>query len=182
MSTTTAELAYEDQVRRRMIDAIRRFGCWCTYVFGDDMPCDCHECAALGPAQPDPGDPEGSGDHPAFCYTTGLHGIGHPEFIVHALDQEASARVLNEATHMVLHGRDFTPGEQLTVGGLVVTVEAVPNPGDIFFVANDFYERPPEASVAGLQLTWADERGAFPWEPECSPGAKLQPRPGSYTA
>nr|WP_068427546.1 DUF4262 domain-containing protein [Piscicoccus intestinalis] len=135
MSTTTAELAYEDQVRRRMIDAIRRFGCWCTYVFGDDMPCDCHECAALGPAQPDPGDPEGSGDHPAFCYTTGLHGIGHPEFIVHALDQEASARVLNEATHMVLHGRDFTPGEQLTVGGLVVTVEAVPNPGDIFFVA-----------------------------------------------
>ena len=38
MSTTTAELAYEDQVRRRMIDAIRRFGCWCTYVFGDDMP------------------------------------------------------------------------------------------------------------------------------------------------
>ncbi|MDO5628073.1 MAG: DUF4262 domain-containing protein [Mobilicoccus sp.] len=180
MRTTAAEVAYEDQMRRRMIDGIRRMGCWCTYVFGDGDACECEECGELGP--PPGAVVPSTTPRPPFCYTTGLHGIGHPELIVHALSQSDSGHLLNVATQRVLRGSDFLPGEVVDLDGLLVTVEEVPNPGAIFFVANDFYGRPPHASVEGLQLTWADETGAFPWDDHCSPWARTQPRPGEYRA
>lgn len=37
-------------------------------------------------------------------------------------------------------------------------------------------------AVAGLQLTWADERGRYPWTPGCTGMARRQPRPGKFRA
>lgn len=61
-------------------------------------------------------------------------------------------------------------------------VEDIPSPGEIFFASNDFYQRPPEFSVRGLQLTWTDERGRFPWEGDSLLDPTRQPRPGNFRA
>lgn len=38
MRTSASEVAYEDRMRRRMIDGIRRMGCWRTYVLATVTP------------------------------------------------------------------------------------------------------------------------------------------------
>jgi hypothetical protein len=64
----------------------------------------------------------------------------------------------------------------------VLAVEELPNPGEVLFSANRFYQRPDEFSVPAYQLTWALPGGIFPWdhaygcEPDC------QPRPGEWRA
>ena len=60
-----------------------------------------------------------------------------------------------------------------------ILAEAVPNPGDIVFVANDYYRRPAEVSVPVIQLTYPDDEGRFPWDPGCTSN---QPRPGEFSA
>ncbi len=62
-----------------------------------------------------------------------------------------------------------------------VVPETVPNPGEIVFGANSFYDRPPAASVPVLQLTYDDTGGRFPWDEGHLP-PDLQPRPGSFQA
>ncbi|MGZ4591463.1 MAG: DUF4262 domain-containing protein, partial [Actinomycetes bacterium] len=86
---------------------------------------------------------------------------------------------------LVIAGRDFVPGEQLSapeLPGAVVVVEVLPNGGEILFAANRFYGRPDTASVPAYQLTWADAGGAFPWDSGYTAGESSQPRPGTWRA
>ena len=62
-----------------------------------------------------------------------------------------------------------------------VIPEEVPNPGEIVFEANRFYQRPNEASVPVLQLTYTDKNGRYPWDEGCL-RPELQPRPGTWRA
>jgi len=59
--------------------------------------------------------------------------------------------------------------------------EEVPNPGDIVFAANNFYQRPDEYSVPVLQLSYDDNNGLFPWDDGYA-APELQPRPGTFRA
>ena len=92
--------------------------------------------------------------------------------------------MLNKVGGMVLDDRDLLPGEVLCDddGTPVITVELLPNPADVLFSANRFYQRPDEFSVPAYQLTWALDGGIFPWDPgyACDPGC--QPRPGTWRA
>jgi hypothetical protein len=121
---------------------------------------------------------------PGFGYTVGLFGLGHPELVVVGLDHERAHAVLTRMTRLVLGGRNLVPGETFADddGRDVLVVEALPNPGDILFTANRFYQRPDEFSVPALQLTWSDDRGAFPWDPGFGSDVDRQPRPGTWRA
>ncbi len=122
-------------------------------------------------------------DEPSFGYTVGLFGLGHPELVAVGLDYDTAGRLLNKVAALVVDGRDLVPGEVLRDddGVPVITVEVVPNPGEILFSANRFYQRPDEYSVPAFQLTWALDGGIFPWdEGYCDPGC--QPRPGTWSA
>ena len=129
----------------------------------------------------------GAGDdpgEPAFGYTIGLFGLGHPELIVVGLGAETTHGILDRVAGMVANGRDLVPGELLTwddwEGRLFV--EECPNPGEVVLGANRWYQRPEEYSVPALQLAWTHREGTLPWEagypcvPEC------QPRPGTWRA
>jgi hypothetical protein len=122
-------------------------------------------------------------DEPAFAYTIGLFGLGHPELVVVGLDHRASHDLLGRAAELVAAGRDLVAGEVLPLaGGEPVVVEELPNPGEVVLGANRFYQRPAEVSVPVYQLTWAHPGGAFPWDGgyACEPGC--QPRPGTWRA
>jgi hypothetical protein len=121
---------------------------------------------------------------PAFGYTIGLFGLGHPELVVVGLSPEGTHGILGRVAETVADGRDLVAGELLTWldwdGRLVV--EGMPNPGDVVLGANRFYERPAEHSVPAYQLTWAHADGLFPWDEGCSCGPDCQPRPGTWRA
>jgi hypothetical protein len=122
-------------------------------------------------------------DEPGFGYTVGLFGLGHPELVVVGLGYEACTGVLNRVARMVLDGRNLVPGEVLPDDdGQGLFTEVVPNPGEILFSANRFYERPDEYSVPAFQLTWAHPGGIFPWDPRYPCGPECQPRPGMWRA
>lgn len=76
------------------------------------------------------------------------------------------------------------PDVEMTASGWSrrFVAEAVPNPGDIAFNANRFYQRPPEFSVPLLQLSYPDRRGRLPSDPSYSGSRKRQPRPGEWDA
>ncbi len=128
--------------------------------------------------------PGEDGDEPAFGYTVGLFGLGHPELVVVGLSSEGTHRMLNGAADLVVHGRDLVPGEVVRHddGQPVFVVEVVPNPGEILFSANRFYQRPDEYSVPAFQLTWAHRNGSFPWDDAYPCGPECQPRPGTWRA
>jgi hypothetical protein len=157
---TTAWLDQEDARTARLI---REHRYTVTYVWSD---------APAGPGEP------------AFGYTTGLFGLGHPELVVVGVGSAAAHSMLGEAARLVLDGRDLVPGEHLTwphrPGGLVV--EALPNPGEILYCANRFYARPDEQSVPAYQLTWPHADGLFPWDDGYRCGPECQPRPGTWRA
>lgn len=117
-----------------------------------------------------------------FAYTVGLFGIAHPELVVVGLDTSESSRALTGAARLVLSGGRIMPGLEMTVPGWNrrCVAEAVPNPGDIVLLANDFYQRPPEFSVPVLQLSYPDRRGRFPSDPSYSGSRTRQPRPGTW--
>lgn len=153
--------AWLDQEDAYTAQVIRRHGVYIQYVHGD-----------------------GRRQSPAFAYTVGLYGIGHPELLAVGLDPETAGPLLNEVADGVRAGRDLVPGELLTFAQWAhrVTVEAVPNPGEIAFAANRFYERPDEVSVPLLQLTYDDRNGRFPWEDGYANPSWVQPRPGLFHA
>lgn len=183
--STPALAAWQDQNRRAMTDAIRSRGCWNTYV-SDEVVCAC--CAAVGNrAQRRAAGRRGRGRHgrdsrSPFCYTTGMFGVGHPELLVFGLGMDDAGRLLNTLVHGVLHGSDLTAGEELSPPGWGrrLLVEQLPNPGQILYQANAYYDRPAGDSVPALQLTWTDVLGRYPWDAAYS-GAP-QPRPGTFTA
>jgi hypothetical protein len=123
-------------------------------------------------------------DEPPFGYTVGLFGLGHPELVVVGLEYEDACGLLNKVGGMVLEERDLLPGEVLhdDDGTPVITVELLPNPAEVIFSANRFYQRPDEFSVPAYQLTWALDGGIFPWDPAYACGPECQPRPGTWRA
>ena len=123
-------------------------------------------------------------DGPPFAHTVGLHGMGHPELLVFGLGMESAQRLLNRFSHEVLEGRHFLAGERVDDPGDCrhhVVFEEIPNPQEILFGANRFYRLPKAFSVDGLQVTYADCKGRFPWDEGCE-YIDLQPRPGEYGA
>jgi hypothetical protein len=129
----------------------------------------------------------GAGDgpgEPAFAYTVGLFGLGHPECVIVGVGHDNAHGILGHVATDVADGRNLVPGELLTWpewGGRIV-VENVPNPGEIVLAANRFYERPAEYSVPAFQLTWCHPDGSFPWDPGWDCGPECQPRPGTWRA
>jgi hypothetical protein len=122
-------------------------------------------------------------DEPAFGYTIGLFGLGHPELVVVGLSPDLAHHLLDRVALAVVEGRDLLAGEVLTWADHEsgVLVETLPLPGDVVLSANRFYERPVEYSVPAYQLTWGHD-GSFPWEDghPCAP--TCQPRPGTWRA
>lgn len=149
-------IAWNDQEDRRVTETIRHYGCFLQAV-------------------------EGDADGPPFCYTVGLFGIGHPELIVFGLDPESAGHTLNWFFERIRRGEDLTAGQIVCApdGGPRFLVEIFPDPGTALYAANRHYQRPREASVPALQLTW-DVEGAFPWDPGYPYPPTLQPRPGEY--
>lgn len=170
--------AWLDQEDKHTADTIRKHGVYIQYVGGDRCSC----CDSVGPA-PGAGEDD-ERRQPPFAYTVGLFGIGHPELAVVGVDPGTAAAVLNDVSARVHAGSDLVPGEVLAFDGWThrVTVETVPNPGEIVFAANRFYQRPDAYSVPLLQLTYDDRRGRFPWDDGYANPAGVQPRPGEWRA
>jgi hypothetical protein len=161
--------AWLDQEDARIAAVIREHGWAITYVGGDT--CNYPGCEAP------------PGDGPTFGYTTGLFGLGHPELLVFGLDAHDAAGLLNTLGERIREGEALLPGVMITVANWPhrVIPEEVPNPGEIVFEANRFYQRPSLFSVRVFQLTYDDERGRFPWD-EGFESPETQPRPGSFQA
>ena len=153
--------AWLDQQDSLVADNIRRHGWHTEFVFGEE-----------------------DDEDTSFAYTVGLFGWGHPELLIFGVSPHTAAAVLNELGDRVRAGGDLVPGMVLTLhtGSRRVVDESVPNPGHIVFTANRHYQRPDEASVPVLQLTWDDQVGLFPWEAGYSLPAWIQPRPGTFSA
>lgn len=126
---------------------------------------------------------EESGE-PPFGYTVGLFVMGHPELVVVGLGYDLTGDMLNTVGAMVRDGDQLVPGQVLEDddGTPVITVEELPNPGDVLFAANRFYERPDEFSVPALQLVWALDGGIFPWDDDYPHDPDCQPLPGTWHA
>ena len=160
--------AFRDQHDAKTVDNIRSHGWHIEYVMGDlCVDAECTTCDRQG--------------FPAFAYTIGLFGLGHPELLVFGLPPDSAAWLLNLTGQSIRSGAALLPGIAFDAGGKPIVPEVVPNPGEVALGANRFYERPPEASVPVLQLAHPDEQGRYPWEEGCSV-AHLQPRPGSFAA
>lgn len=151
-------LAWLDQQDRMTTETVRRHGWMVQYVMGEEQS-------------------------PPFAYTVGLFGLGHPELVVFGLDYESAMGLLNLLGEKVRENHDISAGQILSFDGTDTRVRAdvLPNAGDVVFAANRFYQRPDEASVPALQLTW-DIGGAFPGEPGYSKPSWLQPKPGEFRA
>jgi hypothetical protein len=163
-------LAWIDQVDAERTEMIRKHGWMIQYVGGGG-------CTAPG-HEDDPQDHE-----PPFAYTIGLFGLDHPELLVFGLPPQAAADVLNAFGERIRQGENLMPGQVYTLSGTHhrFVVEVVPNPGEIAFGANDFYQRPPEYSVPVHQISYDDGCGVFPWD-EGYPAPEMQPRPGTFRA
>ncbi|MDQ1661807.1 MAG: hypothetical protein QOJ68_1787 [Blastococcus sp.] len=161
MTTDPQTLAWLDQEDAHLAQTIRTHRWAVQYVAGGD-----------------------DSTEPPFGYTVGLFGMGHPELVVVGLGYGLAGEMLNTVGAMVRDGDQLVPGQVLEDDGgtPVITVEELPNPGDVLFAANRFYGRPDEFSVPAFQLIWALDGGIFPWddgyphEPDC------QPLPGTWRA
>lgn len=94
-----------------------------------------------------------------------------------------SLGLLNTVGDQIRAGGDLVPGIEFSVEDWPhnIIAEVVPNPGEIVFTANRFYQRPNEASVPVLQLTFDDDAGLYPWDDGFADPAS-QPRPGTFKA
>src|SRR4028118_1619882 len=120
----------------------------------------------------------GPGDlptEPAFGYTIGLSGLGHPELVVVGLDAPATHALLAAVAGEVLDGRTLVPGELLgrARGRPDLVVEECPNPGEVLLAANRWYRRP--AAAPGPPP--AAPRGSRPRSAR-TPGRSCWPRTG----
>ncbi|MGY1693773.1 DUF4262 domain-containing protein [Geodermatophilus sp. SYSU D00814] len=161
MTTDPQTTAWLDQEDAHLAAVIRRARFAVQYVGPGDLP-----------------------EEPAFGYTIGLFGLGHPELVVVGLGATATHALLDAVAADVVGGRSLVSGELLEgVGGRAdLVVEECPNPGEVLLGANRWYRRPPEYSVPALQLTWASPPGCFPWDAGWDGGRHGQPRPGTWTA
>ncbi len=161
--------AWFDQQDASDVATIRRYGWLIQYVSSDgcSVPqCDCTQS-----------------DDPPFAYTIGLFGLSHPELLIVGVSQGTAAAVLNNLGERIRAGETILPGQLIEFDEWPrrIIPEPVPNPGEIVLGANRYYQRPPEASVPVLQLSYDDTSGRFPWEQDYA-APETQPRPGSFTA
>jgi hypothetical protein len=164
-----AEQAWIDQHDAHISAMVRRYGWYIAYIGGGS--CDCPGC-----------DDEDT-DSPPFAYTVGLFGLAHPELLIFGVGRETAANVLNGLGSEVRAGEPVLAGQMLGFEEWQhrFVPETVPNPGEIVFDANRYYQRPNEFSVAVLQLSYDDAEGRFPWEEDYA-DPELQPRPGMFKA
>lgn len=96
---------------------------------------------------------------------------------------QVGAHVLNHLGERVRDGEALLPDQLLTMDEWPhrIIPEHVPNPGEIVFDSNSYYQRPDEYSVPVLQLSYDDSEGRFPWDDGYAPPA-VQPRPGTFRA
>lgn len=161
--------AWFDQETARRTATIRRQGWQIQYVGGST--CSRPGCAC------------GPGDGPPFAYTIGLFGMGHPELLIFGVPPETAAGVLNDLGNRIRAGESLLSGQLITFADWPhrIVPEVVPNPSEIVFAANDFYQRPAEESVPVLQLSYDDTAGRFPWDDQYA-APEMQPRPGTFRA
>ena len=161
--------AWLDQEDARISTVIRRHGWAIEYIGGDVCSRPGCGCSA------DTGVP--------FAYTVGLFGLGHRELLIFGVPPGTAAGVLNTLGERIRSGDTLLPGQLITFEQWQhrIIPEEVPNPGEIVFTANRHYQRPDEASVPVLQLSYDDEQGRFPWD-DGYVAPEMQPRPGSFRA
>ncbi len=162
--------AFYDQHDAHITDAVRRYGWFIQYVGGE-------VCATPGCSG------ESDSDEPPFAYTVGLFGLRHPELLIVGVPPTTAVGVLNDLGGRILAGATLLPGELLTFDEWPhrIIPETVPNPGEIVFESNRFYDRSDDHSVPVLQLSYDDTEGRFPWEDGYA-APRLQPRPGTFRA
>jgi hypothetical protein len=112
-----------------------------------------------------------------------LFGLAHPELLIVGAGMETSAGVLNDLGDRIRKGAALLPGQLITFEDWPhrIIPEVVPNPGQILFGANAYYQRPAVYSVPALQLSYDDNEGRFPWEDDYA-NPEMQPRPGTFAA
>ena len=161
--------AWIDQHDANIAAMIRRYGWYIAYVGGGECSC--------------PGCDGGEVEEAPFAYTVGLFGLAHPELLIFGVGSETASGVLNSLGDRIREGDALLPGQLVTLDEWQrrIVPEVVPNPGEIVFDANRFYQRPHEASVAVLQLSYDDDAGRFPWDDGYAVPA-MQPRPGTFRA
>ncbi len=111
---------------------------------------------------------------PHYAYTVGLQKTwNHPELIVFGLNQEMSHDILTEMAALIKGGPSFGRNEktELTMGCVRVTFIEVPLHIAVRYLdrAEAYYKGHP---FKALQILWADDRGHFPTESECSEDVK----------
>ena len=145
--------AWLDQEDAQVTTLVRKFGWAVQYVGGD-------ACGAPGCDCPKEG-------VPAFAYTIGLFGFGHPELLILGAPHQTAMGVLNNLGDRVKAGETLVPGQLITFTQWPhrIIPEHVPNPHEIVFGANRFYRKSDADSVPVLQLSYDDTEGRFPWEP-----------------
>ncbi len=159
--------AWNDQEDAFDTELVRRHGWKINYIFSCEV-------IDRGPHQ---------AEGPPFAYTVGLFGLHHPELVILGVTPETAAGVLNTLGDRIRAGESLMPGTLITFDDWPhrIIPEPVPNPGEIVFGANRFYDRPDSHSVPVLQLSYDDCERRFPWEPGYA-APEMQPRPGTYRA
>ena len=125
-----ATQAWVDQHDAHIAAVIRRHGWYIAYIGGGS-------CSR-------PGCDGGDSDEPAFAYTVGLFGLAHQELLIFGVEPDTAAGVLNTLGSGVRGGEPLLPGQLLTFDEWPhrIVPEPVPNPSEIVFEANRFYQRP----------------------------------------
>jgi len=151
-----------DQDNAHITAIVRRYGWYIQYVCGSTLK----ESGEAGPP---------------FAYTVGLFGLHHPELLILGVPPEVAAGVLNMLGDRIKAGEDLTPNFPVSFEDRAwkLLPEVVPNPGEVLFVANSYYDLPSCTSVPALQLSYDDREGRFPWEPRYA-APSMQPRPGTF--
>jgi hypothetical protein len=154
--------SFLDQEDAHVAASIRRYGWFIQYVGGGN---------------------NADVDKPPFAYTIGLFGLDHPELLIFGTPCATACGVLNELGRRIKSGHNLLPGQLIMFDQWAhrIIPEEVPNPGEIVLGANRYYQRPAEASVPVLQLSYDDIEGHFPWEAEYV-APRMQPRPGTFRA
>ena len=101
---------------------------------------------------------------PPFAYTTGLTGVGHPEFLVSGLPHRDAVHTLNARAAQVLVGRAFAPGEVFDEPcGHRWALVAVSDPRRLIIAVELYALR--GVPISALQVVWSDRDGHFPGSP-----------------
>jgi hypothetical protein len=165
-------IAAYDQEMMRTAENIRIKGVSIVAVDSDA------DCACCPPSNRATRRSRGRRNEGMFAYTIGLFGLAHPELLMFPESSDQALYVLNFVSARVLGGGRLLPGEVVGLHdiGRHAIVQNVANPGEIAFRANDYYQRPPEASVPLLLLTLTDTEGRLP----ADVGYSGRPQPTSF--